>query len=78
MDNTVRLWDVVTGQERISLKCPNGPEWPFVSFSPDGKTLAAGKPDGTVQLWHAAKDPEALAYKRELDSEDPDRPPLQP
>jgi WD40 repeat protein len=59
-DTTVRLWDVATGQERITLK---GHPAAVVraAFAPDGKTLATASADGTLKLWRAATDPEALA-----------------
>jgi hypothetical protein len=52
--NKVRCWDVATGKER--------PGWPFKEFgvitalvlSPDGKSLAMGRPDGGVWLWETA------------------------
>lgn len=48
-DNTVRLWDVFTGDELVSLDSPNGPA--VVVFSPDGTHLAASDASGGIQLW---------------------------
>ena len=46
-DDTVRLWDVATGQERVTLKA----EYEFsLAFSPDGKTLATPDHRDTVYL----------------------------
>jgi WD40 repeat protein len=72
IDGSVRLWNVVTGQECINLKFPPGETWPFVTFGHDGKALVVGTPDGTVQLLRAADDREALASKTELNPDDPD------
>jgi len=50
-DNTVRLWDVETGQA-IGLALEGHTDWVrTVVFSPDGKKLASGSHDNTVQLW---------------------------
>jgi WD40 repeat protein len=58
LDHTVKLWDMATSQELISLKHE---EWVwFVTFSPDGKTLATGTPRA-VYFWRAATDQEVLA-----------------
>ncbi len=53
LDNTVRLWDAVTGQPRGELLDLQVPIW-AVAFSPDGKTILTGSRDGTAQLWDAA------------------------
>ncbi|CAD8062171.1 unnamed protein product [Paramecium primaurelia] len=49
-DNSIRLWDVKTGQEKFQLDghddCINS-----VCFSPDGNTLASGSVDNSIRLW---------------------------
>ena len=53
-DDTVRLWDVATGQPRgAPLQGHTGAVW-SVAFSPDGTTLASGSGDNTVRLWDVA------------------------
>ncbi|UCH98818.1 MAG: hypothetical protein JSV88_34105 [Candidatus Aminicenantes bacterium] len=48
-DNTIFLWDTVTGNHIKTLR--RHTDWvTFVCFSPDGKTLASGSWDGTLQL----------------------------
>jgi len=49
-DNTVKLWNVNTGQPLRILKGHNSNVLSVV-FSPDGKTLATGSADNTVKLW---------------------------
>ena len=53
-DDTIRLWDVETGQDpRPSSKAIKaiGGGSDSVSFSPDGQTLASGNGDGSIRLW---------------------------
>ncbi|MEC4813294.1 MAG: hypothetical protein SAK29_08500, partial [Scytonema sp. PMC 1069.18] len=47
---TVRLWNL-RGQELVTLKGHSGGVR-IVVFSPDGKTIASGSDDNTVNLWN--------------------------
>jgi WD40 repeat protein len=48
-DDTIRLWDVVTGKEIRTLKHENHVF--SVAFTRDGKTLASGGEGGSIKLW---------------------------
>jgi WD40 repeat protein len=49
-DRTIKLWDLSTGNERLTLKGHTDLVL-SVTFSPDGKTLASGSFDHTAKLW---------------------------
>jgi len=54
-DKTIKLWNVATSQEMITLNEQGGGIL-SVAFSRDNKTLATGSRDGTVKLWRANSD----------------------
>ena len=54
-DNTIKLWDVETGQEIRTLKGHDN-YVRSVNFSPDGKTLVSGSADRTIKLWNLGTD----------------------
>lgn len=52
-DNSLRLWDLTTGKQRIHF----GGHYPWVSgfaLGPRGKVIASGGADGKVKLWSVA------------------------
>ena len=48
-DETIKLWDLETGEVRATY---DGQTCFSLAFSPDGKTLASADQNGTVKLWN--------------------------
>ena len=52
----IRVWDAHTGEHLKTLKGHTGGV-SSMAFSPDGKTLASGRTDGTILLWDFSSPP---------------------
>ena len=52
-DNTVRIWNVATGESQAELKGHSG-RVNSVVFSPDGHHVVSGSIDNTVRIWNVA------------------------
>jgi hypothetical protein len=57
----VKLWDVATGKELLTLPARDTKAVWSVCFSPDGKTLVTASRDHTIRLWEVATWQERLA-----------------
>jgi hypothetical protein len=51
-DQTVKIWDLDTGQCRVTLEGHRG-GIPCVAISPDGTRLLSGSEDDTIRLWES-------------------------
>ena len=50
-DNTIKLWDLYTGQLLHTLE-GHAEDVSSVVISPDGQTLASGSWDKTIKVWN--------------------------
>jgi WD40 repeat protein len=61
-DQTVKIWDSVTGKDLFTLKGHAG-RVEGVAFSPDGQRLASASDDQTVKIWDSVTGRELCALK---------------
>ena len=66
LDKTIKLWNVVSGQEIATLK-GHAHFVNSVAFTPDGRTLASGSSDRTIKLWNMASGQETLTLNGHSD-----------
>jgi WD40 repeat protein len=73
-DNTVRLWDVETGQELQRFEGHTDKIWD-TDVSADGRFVASGSQDGTLRLWDISTEPVPSTSSgqapREVEGHDP-------
>jgi WD40 repeat protein len=62
LDGTVRLWDVDSGAQKITLGAHTD-QVGAVAFSADGRLLASGSHDTTVKLWEVATGDELATFR---------------
>jgi WD40 repeat protein/tRNA A-37 threonylcarbamoyl transferase component Bud32 len=61
-DQTVKVWDAISGQELLTLKA-HTLLVRTVAFSPDGKRIVSGSYDKTLKVWDAMSGRESLTFK---------------
>jgi hypothetical protein len=72
-DRTIRLWNVASGVLTVELKGQKDDIIMSLSFSPDGKTLAAGsriKEKPSIRLWDLAAGKELRAFQNLEEAEE--------
>ena len=52
-DNTLKIWDAVSGAERATLRGHTGPVW-ACAIAPDGTWVVSASGDGTLKIWDAS------------------------
>lgn len=64
LDGTVKIWDLATDRERVTLVGHAGPVW-SVWVMDDGETIGSRSQDGTVKLWDVATGTETRTVQGE-------------
>ena len=70
VDKTIRVWDILTGRERIKLDGHTGAVT-CVASSPDGSRIVSGSEDSTVIVWYAStgkEPPTAIGHTSTINS----------
>jgi len=53
-DDTLRVWVVSTGQQKLGLKEHGGGGAGAAAFTPDGRHIVSGSADGTLRVWRVS------------------------
>jgi len=61
-DSTVKIWNVATGRELMTLRGQDG-AISAIEFSPDGSRLATASHDASVKLWEVATGQEIITFR---------------
>ena len=63
-DDTIKIWDLGTGQEKFTLKGHRG--WvTAIALTPDGKTVISGSRDDTIKIWDLVTGEEIATFTGE-------------
>jgi WD40 repeat protein/serine/threonine protein kinase/DNA-binding SARP family transcriptional activator len=60
-DGTARVWDLASGEQRLTL--PIAGLVVAVAFSPDGRSLATAGSDGTVRVWDVSTGEDTQSFQ---------------
>ena len=63
-DKAVKVWDIATGKELITLPGAHEKYITCVAFSPDGKQIVTGDGSGEIKVWDAASVDKAMTSIR--------------
>ena len=63
LDETIRVWDVESGQQAADALMGHTDDVNSVVYSPDGQRIVSGSTDGTVRVWPAVAGPKELCDK---------------
>jgi hypothetical protein len=58
--STLRLWELATGKERLTIPCASPGRFVRAVISPDERTVATARDDRTIQLWDLGTGQELL------------------
>ncbi len=66
-DRTIKIWEVATGRNVMTLKGHTG--WvTSVAFNPDGTLLAAGSLSGVIKIWNVESGDEKFSFTNHKES----------
>ncbi|MBS9386976.1 MAG: hypothetical protein HEQ24_23325 [Dolichospermum sp. BR01] len=66
-DNTIKIWDLGTGQQKLTLKGHSN-SVNAIALTPDGKTVISGSWDKTIKIWDLATGTEKFTFTGHSDS----------